>query len=89
MTIDNQLNQINNYKNKYIFDFNQKFELTSIKADKTRYFIGTLLSENSSEKNNLNLALNNRISHFVLCQHFYHLVHLKINLLNFQNYFYD
>ena len=63
MTIDNQLNQINNYKNKYIFDFNQKFELTSIKDDKTRYFIGTLLSENSSEKNNLNLTLNNRISY--------------------------
>ena len=26
ITIDNQLNQINNYKNKYIFDFNQKFD---------------------------------------------------------------
>ena len=46
MTIDNQLNQINNYKNKYIFDFNQKFDLKLIKDDKTRYFIGTLNQEN-------------------------------------------
>ena len=40
ITLDNQLNQINNYKNKYIFDFNQKFDLKNIKDDNVRYFIG-------------------------------------------------
>lgn len=49
ITLDNQLNHINNYKNKYIFDFNQKFNLHLIKDDNTRYFIGLL-----NEKNNKN-----------------------------------
>ena len=49
MTIDNQLNQINNYKNKYIFDFNQKFDLKLIKDYKTRYFIGTLNPEENTD----------------------------------------
>ena len=50
ITLDNQLNQINNYKNKYIFDFNQKFDLKIIKDDNTRYFIGTL----NRDENNFN-----------------------------------
>ena len=53
MTIDNQLNQINNYKNKYIFDFNQKFDLKLIKDDKTRYFIGTLNQEKEENTDNI------------------------------------
>ena len=63
ISIDNQLNQINNYKNKYIFDFNQKFELKSIKDDKTRYFIGILNQEEENKDNinklNINIKTNN------------------------------
>ena len=64
ITIDNQLNQINNYKNKYIFDFNQKFDLKSIIDDKTRYFIGTLNQEETKqEKNNeANLKIDSNIN---------------------------
>ena len=64
ISLDNQLNQINNYKNKYIFDFSQKFELMSIKDDKTRYFIGTLNQEEENINNDniskLNLNSNNK-----------------------------
>ena len=69
MTIDNQLNQINNYKNKYIFDFNQKFDLKLITDDKTRYFIGTLnkydieIEKNIGPKQKLNSQNNNKLSH--------------------------
>ena len=61
MSLDNQLNQINNYKNKYIFDFNQNFDLNLIQDDKTRYFIGTLNQEkevNNKILNNLNSNIN-------------------------------
>ena len=57
ITLDNQLNQINNYKNKYIFDFNQKFDLKNIKDDHVRYFKGKIY--NYVEQNNNN---NNNIS---------------------------
>ena len=53
ITLDNQLNQINNYKNKYIFEFNQKFNLKLIKDDNIRYFIGTL----NEEENNNDLSM--------------------------------
>ena len=53
ITLDYQLNQINNYRNKYIFDFNQKFDLKLIKDDNTRYFIGLL--EEEENENYLNL----------------------------------
>ena len=57
ITIDNQLNQINNYKNKYVFDFNQKFDLKLIKDDNTRYFIGNLKEEeNDIDINKLNIS---------------------------------
>ena len=57
ITLDNQLNQINNYKNKYIFDFNQKFDLKLIKDDNTRYFIGNLKEEeNDIDINILNIS---------------------------------
>ena len=57
ITIDNQLNQNNNYKNKYIFDFNQKFDLKLIKDDNTRYFIGNLKEEeNDIDINILNIS---------------------------------
>ena len=68
MTIDNQLNQINNYKNKYIFDFNQKFDLKLITDDKTRYFIGTLkqrdidIERNIDTKQKLISKTNNKLS---------------------------
>ena len=65
ISIDNQLNQINNYKNKYIFDFNQKFELKSIKDDKTRYFIGIFNQEEENNNKlvrlNLNIKVNNSL----------------------------
>ena len=63
ITLDNQLSQINNYKNKYIFDFNQKFDLKLVKDDKTRYFIGTLNHEEENDIDNiskLNLNSNNK-----------------------------
>ena len=57
LTLDNQLNQINNYKNKYIFEFNQRFDLKSIKDDNTRYFIGILKEEqNDNDLNLLNIS---------------------------------
>ena len=58
ITLDNQLNQINNYKNKYIFDFNQKFDLKLIKDDNTRYFIGMLNKEENIDLNLLNSSAN-------------------------------
>ena len=57
ITLDSQLNQINIYKNKYIFDFNQKFDLKSIKDDNTRYFIGNFKEEeNDTDLNLLNIS---------------------------------
>ena len=58
ITLDIQLNQTNNYKNKYIFDFNQKFDLNIIKDDKTRYFIGMLNKEENIDLNLLNVSTN-------------------------------
>ena len=58
ITLDNQLNQINNYKNKYIFDFNQKFDLKNIKDDHVRYFKGKIYNyvEQSNNNNNNNIS---------------------------------
>ena len=57
ISLDYQLNQINNYRNKYIFDFNQKFDLKLIKDDNTRYFIGLLKDEeNDNDLNLLNIS---------------------------------
>jgi hypothetical protein len=65
ITLDNQLNQTNNYKNKYIFEFNQKFNLKLIKDDYTRYFIGTLNENiNNNDSNILNISSNEMNSKF-------------------------
>ena len=53
ITLDNQLSQINNCKNKYIFDFNQKFDLKLIKDDNTRYFLGLLNHEQNCNNNDI------------------------------------
>ena len=57
ISLDNQLNQINNYKNKYIFDFIQKFDLKLIKDDNTRYFIG-MINEEENDNNKIFSSFN-------------------------------
>ena len=57
ISLDNQLNQINNYKNKYIFDFNQKFDLKLLRDDNTRYFIG-MIKEEENDNNKVYSLLN-------------------------------